>query len=161
LKPLAATEGGLVVFSQFLETQQALADALHDAGLKTWVINGQTPATQRQSINDRFRAEGDVLLLTHSGTEGRNLPFCHRLVNFDLPWNPMEIEQRIGRLHRLGQQRPVEIYNLVQAGTLQVHLLDILQEKTQPLRAGRRRDRPGPGRPANATHPRTSFPGAR
>lgn len=129
LKPLAATEGGLVVFSQFLETQQALSDALRDAGLKTWVINGQTPAPQRQPITDQFRAEGGVLLLTHSGTEGRNLQFCHRLVNFDLPWNPMEIEQRIGRLHRLGQQRPVEIYNLVQAGTLQAHLLDILQEK--------------------------------
>jgi SNF2 family DNA or RNA helicase len=50
-------------------------------------------------------------------------------VNFDLPWNPMEIEQRIGRLHRLGQQHPVHIYNFVQAGTLQEHLLAILQEK--------------------------------
>src|SRR5208337_1283147 len=58
-----------------------------------------------------------------------NLQFCHRLVNFDLPWNPMEIEQRIGRLHRLGQQQPVRIYNFVQAGTLQAHLLEILQEK--------------------------------
>ena len=67
--------------------------------------------------------------LTHSGTEGRNLQFSHRLVNFDLPWNPMEIEQRIGRLHRLGQQRVVHIYNLVQAGTLQQHLLELLQEK--------------------------------
>ena len=66
---------------------------------------------------------------THSGTEGRNLQFSHRLVNFDLPWNPMEIEQRIGRLHRLGQQHPVHIYNFVQAGTLQEHLLAILQEK--------------------------------
>ena len=69
------------------------------------------------------------MLLTRSGTEGRNLQFCHRLVNFDLPWNPMEIEQRIGRLHRIGQERVVEIYNFVQAGTLQAHLLEILQEK--------------------------------
>ena len=68
-------------------------------------------------------------MLTHSGTEGRNLQFCHRLINFDLPWNPMEIEQRIGRLHRLGQQHPVRIYNFVQARTLQEHLLEILQEK--------------------------------
>jgi hypothetical protein len=57
------------------------------------------------------------------------LQFCHRVVNFDLPWNPMEIEQRVGRLHRIGQERVVEIYNLVQAGTLQAHLLEILQEK--------------------------------
>ena len=129
LPPLAAAEGGLVVFSQFLETQAALAEALREAGLKTWVINGQTPAPKRQPITEQFRTAGGVLLLTHSGTEGRNLQFCHRLVNFDLPWNPMEIEQRIGRLHRLGQTRPVEIYNLVQAGTLQAHLLDVLQDK--------------------------------
>ena len=70
-----------------------------------------------------------MLLLTHCGTEGRNLQFCHSLLNFDLPWNPMEIEQRIGRLHRLGQKHPVHIYNLVQSGTLQEHLLEILQEK--------------------------------
>jgi len=129
LPPLARTDGGLVVFTQFLETQAALAEALGAGRVRTWAISGQTPAAQRQPITDQFRAEGGVLLLTHSGTEGRNLQFCHRLVNFDLPWNPMEIEQRIGRLHRIGQQQPVEIYNLVQAGTLQAHLLDILQEK--------------------------------
>jgi hypothetical protein len=67
--------------------------------------------------------------LTHSGTEGRNLQFCHQIVNFDLPWNPMEIEQRIGRLHRYGQQHPVRIYNFTQQGTLQEHLLEVLQEK--------------------------------
>jgi SNF2 family DNA or RNA helicase len=94
-----------------------------------WVINGQTPAAERHGIAQQFREKGGALLLSRSGTEGRNLQFCHRLVNFDLPWNPMEIEQRIGRLHRLGQERRVEVYNLVQAGTLQAHLLEILQEK--------------------------------
>ncbi len=73
--------------------------------------------------------DGGALILTRSGTEGRNLQFCQCLVNFDLPWNPMEIEQRIGRLHRIGQQHPVRIYNLVQAGTLQETLLHILQDK--------------------------------
>lgn len=129
LPRLAAGDGGLVVFTQFLETQASLAEALRQAGVKTWVINGQTPPPQRQEITDRFRDEGGALLLTHSGTEGRNLQFSHRIVNFDLPWDPMEIEQRIGRLHRLGQQRPVEIYNLVQAGSLQEHLLEVLQDK--------------------------------
>lgn len=129
LPRLAAGDGGLVVFTQFLRTQAALAEALNHSGVKTWVINGQTPASQRQEITDRFRDEGGALLLTHSGTEGRNLQFSHRIVNFDLPWDPMELEQRIGRLHRLGQQRPVEIYNLVQAGSLQEHLLEVLQDK--------------------------------
>ncbi len=129
LAPLTRAEGGLVVFTQFLETQAALAEFLRAAQVETFVINGGTPAPQRQPITEEFHKRGGALLLTHSGTEGRNLQFCHRLVNFDLPWNPMEIEQRIGRLHRLGQQHPVRIYNLVQTGSLQEHLLQILREK--------------------------------
>ncbi|MEO6183941.1 MAG: DEAD/DEAH box helicase [Verrucomicrobiota bacterium] len=129
LFPLTKGEGGVVVFTQFLQTQAAIAERLRQAGLPTFVINGQTPAVARQPLTEEFRKHGGALLLTHSGTEGRNLQFCHRLVNFDLPWNPMEIEQRIGRLHRLGQQHPVRIYNFVQAGTLQEQLLHILQEK--------------------------------
>ncbi len=129
LTPLTKVEGGAVVFTQFLETQAALALALERAGVEAFVVNGATPATERQPITEEFRKRGGALLLTQSGTEGRNLQFCHHLANFDLPWNPMEIEQRIGRLHRLGQQHPVRIYNFVQAGTLQEHLLQVLQEK--------------------------------
>ena len=97
IPPLAKGEGGAVVFTQFLETQAALADFLRRGGVETFVINGATPAPERQPITEAFRQRGGALLLTHSGTEGRNLQFSHRLVNFDLPWNPMEIEQRIGR----------------------------------------------------------------
>lgn len=129
LPALAKGDGGVVIFTQFLRTQAALADWLRRAGVTVFAINGQTPAPERQPITEQFHQQGGALLLTHSGTEGRNLQFCHRLVNFDLPWNPMEIEQRIGRLHRLGQRNPVRIYNLVQAGTLQEHLLQVLQDK--------------------------------
>jgi superfamily II DNA or RNA helicase len=129
LPPLTRGEGGVVIFTQFLETQAALAERLHAAGVRAFVINGNTPAAQRQPITQEFRQAGGALLLTHSGTEGRNLQFCHCLVNFDLPWNPMEIEQRIGRLHRYGQRHPVRIYNFTQRGTLQEHLLEVLQEK--------------------------------
>jgi SNF2 family DNA or RNA helicase len=129
LHPLIKAENGVVIFSQFLETQAALAKELRTTGTPVFVINGQTPPPERQPITEEFRRAGGALLLTHSGTEGRNLQFCQRLVNFDLPWNPMEIEQRIGRLHRIGQQQTVRIYNFVQAGSLQEHLLQILQEK--------------------------------
>ncbi|HEV2327709.1 MAG TPA: SNF2-related protein [Verrucomicrobiae bacterium] len=129
IPPLTRVEGGAVIFTQFLETQSALAEFLRGAGVTTFLINGATPAPERQPITEQFRKHGGALLLTHSGTEGRNLQFSRQLVNFDLPWNPMEIEQRIGRLHRLGQRHPVHIYNFVQAGTLQVHLLQLLQEK--------------------------------
>jgi superfamily II DNA or RNA helicase len=127
--PLTRGEGGVVIFTQFLQTQAAMADFLRGAGVETFVIHGSIPAAERQPITEQFRKQGGALLLTHSGTEGRNLQFCHRLINFDLPWNPMEIEQRIGRLHRIGQRQPVRIYNFVQTGTLAEHLLQILQEK--------------------------------
>lgn len=129
IPPLAKADAGVVVFSQFLATQAALAGHLEKQGIRVWSINGSTPSAEREPLVDAFRKEGGALLLTRGGTEGRNLQFCHRLVNFDLPWNPMEIEQRIGRLHRIGQDRVVEIYNLVTAGTLQEMLLDLLQEK--------------------------------
>jgi SNF2 family DNA or RNA helicase len=129
IPPLTQVEGGAVIFTQFLQTQAALADYLRRARIETFVVNGSTPAADRQPITDAFRKHGGALLLTQSGTEGRNLQFSRHLVNFDLPWNPMEIEQRIGRLHRLGQKHPVRIYNFVQAGTLQERLLDVLQEK--------------------------------
>ena len=127
--PLTRGEGGVVIFTQFLRTQAALAAFLRSAGVPVRVINGRTPPPKRQPLTEEFRREGGALLLTHSGTEGRNLQFCHRLINFDLPWNPMEIEQRIGRLHRIGQKHPVRIYNFVQQHTLQEHLLTVLQDK--------------------------------
>ncbi len=129
LPPLARGEGGVVVFTQFVKTQLAISEYLKEQNVPVRVINGQTPPEERQPITENFRREGGVLLLTRSGTEGRNLQFCHRLVNFDLPWNPMEIEQRIGRLHRLGQQHTVRIYNFVTSRSLQEQILTILQEK--------------------------------
>jgi len=129
LLPLGRMETGAVVFTQFLDTQAQLAEFLQSQGLPVFVINGATPAARRQPLTEEFRKRGGVLILTHSGTEGRNLQFCNQLVNLDLPWNPMEIEQRIGRLHRLGQTRPVHIHNFVQQGTLQQYLLQLLQEK--------------------------------
>jgi superfamily II DNA/RNA helicase len=88
LPPLARTKGGVVIFTQFLATQREIASRLARMGTVVRLINGQTPPHERQPITDAFRREGGFLVLTQSGTEGRNLQFCHRLVNFDLPWNP-------------------------------------------------------------------------
>ena len=70
-----------------------------------------------------------VLVSTESGAEGRNLQFCHQLINYDLPWNPMRVEQRIGRLHRLGQQNDVTIFNLSCNETIEAHVIDLLARK--------------------------------
>src|SRR2546430_14105052 len=75
-------------------------------------------------FRSRIRAfhddERSVLIATRAGSEGRNLQFCNVLVNYDLPWNPMVVEQRIGRLHRIGQTREVHIVNLAAAGTIEI-----------------------------------------
>jgi hypothetical protein len=69
------------------------------------------------------------LLSTEAAGEGRNLQFCHIMINFDLPWNPMRIEQRVGRIHRIGQTQPVDIYNLSAENTVEDYILDILDRK--------------------------------
>ena len=79
----------------------------------------------------RFR-EGkgpQILISTEAGGEGRNFQFCHVLVNYDLPWNPMRVEQRIGRVDRIGQDHPVIICNLWVKGTVEERVLDVLEHR--------------------------------
>jgi len=76
-----------------------------------------------------FKGGCPILLTTGTGGEGHNLQFCHTMINYDLPWNPMQIEQRIGRIHRIGQEHEVRVYNLCTAGTLEDHILEVLDRK--------------------------------
>jgi len=78
---------------------------------------------------DLFRGRAQVLIATEAGGEGINLQFCHHMINFDLPWNPMRVEQRIGRVHRLGQTNDVRIYNLCTLNTIEEHIVGLLHEK--------------------------------
>ncbi|KLU63132.1 RNA polymerase-associated protein RapA [Peptococcaceae bacterium CEB3] len=91
-------------------------------------INGLRRQEKEEQVRF-FAEEADVLVSTETGSEGRNLQFCHQMVNYDLPWNPMRIEQRIGRIHRLGQDKNVRIYNLSATDTIEAHLLELLDAK--------------------------------
>jgi SNF2 family DNA or RNA helicase len=93
------------------------------------VYHGGLSAREKDESIERFRQNAQILLTTDSGGEGRNLQFCHILFNFDLPWNPMRIEQRIGRLSRIGQQKDVYIFNLSSRGTVEDQILEILDRK--------------------------------
>ena len=84
---------------------------------------------EKDAAVEAFRDGVSVLLCSESGGEGRNLQFCNTLINFDIPWNPMAIEQRIGRIDRIGQTREVFIFNLVTSGTIEDEVLRILDEK--------------------------------
>ena len=92
-------------------------------------FEGSLSGPEKDAAIAEFRDQVPVLLSTQSGGEGRNIQFCNTLINFDVPWNPMAIEQRIGRIDRIGQQREVFVFNLVTRGTLEEQVLRLLEEK--------------------------------
>lgn len=119
----------VVVFTQFRATLEHLAAFLARTGFAYRVFHGSLTRLEKDRAMASFAGETQLLLCTESGSEGWNLQFCRNLINFDLPWNPMRIEQRLGRLHRIGQTREVRVTNLVTHGTLEHDLIDVLERK--------------------------------
>lgn len=119
----------MVIFTQFRATQEMLRRRLGEAGHDVAVFHGGLSRLEKEAAVDRFRGPSRLLLCTEAGSEGRNLQFAHAVCNFDLPWNPMRIEQRIGRLSRIGQTRDVHVFNLVAAGTAEAVVLHLLDAK--------------------------------
>lgn len=124
----------LVVFTALRETQTTIQNYLENYGLKVGIINGDSGARNQQTIS-RFKAtppEYRVIVSTEAGAEGVNLQMANVLVNFDLPWNPMIVEQRIGRIQRLGSDyQNVVVYNLTLRGTFEDYIVGRLIEKLQ------------------------------
>ncbi|MDB5097751.1 MAG: hypothetical protein JWM80_2172 [Cyanobacteria bacterium RYN_339] len=119
----------VVVFTEFRATQEHLVSYLQGLGHEVVAFHGGLDANAKEAAIKRFRDGARILVSTESGAEGRNLQFCHVLINHDLPWNPMRVEQRIGRLHRLGQQHPVTIFNLSGNDTIEAELVELLAVK--------------------------------
>lgn len=115
----------VLVFTAFRQTLELLTDRVPGAA----VYHGSLPRAEKERTIAAFRDEAQVLLSTESAGEGRNLQFCHVMVNMDLPWNPMQIEQRLGRLHRIGQEHDVLLTNLVASGTIEEQVLRVLEAK--------------------------------
>ena len=124
-----ANGGKAIVFSFFRRTLAYLEKAVRRAGFSVIVINGDVPPDRRRVLIERFR-ENDtiqVMLTSEVGAEGLDFQFCDTLVNYDLPWNPMKVEQRIGRIDRYGQKRPqVRIYSFVLQNTIEERILSRL-----------------------------------
>lgn len=125
------TERGekVLVFTAFRHTLDALVDEVAAAGIPAVRYDGSLSRHEKDAAVAAFRDEVPVLLSTESAGEGRNLQFCHVMINMDLPWNPMQIEQRLGRLHRVGQEHDVVLANLVSRGTVEEHILRVLESK--------------------------------
>ncbi|WP_150275466.1 DEAD/DEAH box helicase [Paenibacillus tepidiphilus] len=119
----------VIVFTEYRATQEYLLQYFRDHGLVSVGYSGGMNRGKKDWMMDLFRGRAQVMIATEAGGEGINLQFCHHMINFDLPWNPMRVEQRIGRVHRLGQQNDVAIYNLSTQGTIEEHILHLLHEK--------------------------------
>jgi superfamily II DNA or RNA helicase len=120
-----------VVFTEFRRTQEHLRALLGSSGWSVTCLSGDVAgADRRQALVDEFRARTQILLMTEAGAEGLNLQFCNLVVNYDLPWNPQRIEQRIGRCHRYGQTRDVLVLNFLnRANAADARLYELLSRK--------------------------------
>ncbi|PIE35010.1 hypothetical protein CSA56_05900 [candidate division KSB3 bacterium] len=121
--------GKFLIFTEFLETMHFIKAHLDTRGIPTQLFHGGLDLLQRQDAIRNFSKSSRVMISTQTGGEGVNLQFCHQLVNYDLPWNPMMVEQRIGRLHRLGQEHDVSIFNFSIHDTIEAHVLNLLSRK--------------------------------
>ncbi len=120
----------VLVFSQFLESIEMIRARLaRRHSVRTF--HGGMSREEKDAAHEAFRHGVQVLISSEAGGEGRNFQFCHIVVNYDLPWNPMKIEQRIGRVDRVGQKRDVEIYNFAVRGMLDERILDVLEHRIQ------------------------------
>ncbi len=121
--------GKFLVFTEFLQTMYFIKAHLDARGIPTQLFHGGLDLLKRQDAIRNFSRSARVMISTQTGGEGVNLQFCHQLVNYDLPWNPMMVEQRIGRLHRLGQEEDVLIFNFSIHNTIEAHVLNLLSRK--------------------------------
>lgn len=119
----------VIIFTEYRATQLYLQWFLKQHGITSVPFRGGFKRGKKDWMRELFKNNAQVLIATEAGGEGINLQFCHHIINFDLPWNPMRLEQRIGRIHRLGQEKDVKIYNFAIKGTVEEHVLKLLYEK--------------------------------
>ncbi|MDX9699259.1 MAG: helicase-related protein [Rhodocyclaceae bacterium] len=123
----------VLIFTEFVPTQAMLADFLESRGFSVTTLNGSMDLETRTRAQQAFSKEVRVLISTDAGGEGLNLQFCHVIVNFDMPWNPMRIEQRIGRVDRIGQKHVVRAINFVLEDTVEHRVRQVLEEKLEVI----------------------------
>ncbi|MFZ3590311.1 DEAD/DEAH box helicase [Bacillus sp. DJP31] len=119
----------VIVFTEYRATQLYLQWFLQQNGITSVPFRGGFKRGKKDWMKELFKNKAQVLIATEAGGEGINLQFCQHIINYDLPWNPMRLEQRIGRIHRLGQEHDVHIYNFAIKNTVEEHILKLLYEK--------------------------------
>ena len=118
-----------LVFTEFVPTQEMLRRFLTERGFSVVCLNGSMEMDDRKRVQDAFAKDVRILISTDAGGEGLNLQFCHVVINFDIPWNPMRLEQRIGRVDRIGQVHVVRAINFVFEGSVEHRVREVLEQK--------------------------------
>ena len=122
-------EQKIIIFTEFVGTQKYLENLLNHRGFSVSVLNGSMSIDERNEALKEFKTKTNIFISTDAGGEGLNLQFSNIIINYDLPWNPMKIEQRCGRADRIGQQRDVHIYNFIVSDTVENRVREVLEEK--------------------------------
>jgi len=126
--------GKLLIFTEYRATMEHLVRHLEEWGYSTCTIHGGMPAIARKEAQQRFQDPGtQICVATEAAGEGINLQFCHLMINYDIPWNPNRLEQRMGRIHRIGQQYTVTVFNFVADNTVEGTILRRLLEKLDEI----------------------------
>lgn len=126
--------GKLLIFTEHRDTLEYLCENLQAWGYSTCTIHGGMDAQARRAAQEHFRQHSQVCVATEAAGEGINLQFCHLMINYDLPWNPVRLEQRMGRIHRIGQQTDVYVFNFVAENTVEGRVLQQLFRKLDEMR---------------------------
>lgn len=119
----------VLIFTEFVPTQQMLKEFLEARGISVVTLNGSMAMEERKQAQDAFRKSHRVLVSTDAGGEGLNLQFAHVIINYDIPWNPMRLEQRIGRVDRIGQPKTVRAINFVFEDSVEFRVREVLEQK--------------------------------
>lgn len=119
----------VLIFTEFVPTQEMLKEFLEARGISVVTLNGSMDMEERKQAQDAFRKSHRVLVSTDAGGEGLNLQFAHVIINYDIPWNPMRLEQRIGRVDRIGQPKTVRAINFVFEDSVEFRVREVLEQK--------------------------------
>ncbi len=123
------SESKFLIFTEFRDTQDYIFDSFEDEDFNVVKFNGAMSTGERDTVVNKFERDAQIMIATEAGGEGKNFQFCHNVINYDLPWNPMRVEQRVGRVHRIGQKEDVVIHNFTIKDTIEEYVLKLLYEK--------------------------------
>ena len=137
MKEIDATQPDqkMLIFTESKDTMEYLVSNIQEWGYSVNTIHGAMSSKDRKNAESVFRDKTRVMVATEAAGEGINLQFCHLMVNYDLPWNPNRLEQRMGRIHRYGQKHPVHVFNLVASDTREGEIMQRLFEKLEEIKA--------------------------